>query len=62
MFLGGEAGAALDAAALEDLLAGFAAVALHEAMLDLALALVGLISSFRHNYYPFALIICRYLF
>ena len=47
--LDGEAGAAFDAATLQDLAAGLGGVALHEAVFDLALAFVGLVSAFRHD-------------
>jgi len=47
-FLDGEASAAFDAAASQDLLAGWAGVTLHEAMFFLALTFVGLIGSFGH--------------
>lgn len=54
-FLFTEAGAALDAAALQDLTTGRGRVTLHKTMLTLGLALMGLISSFcSHNiYFPF---------
>ena len=43
-----EAGAAFDAATLEDLLTGLRIIALHEAVFDFALALMWLISSLWH--------------
>lgn len=46
--LGGEASAALDAAALQDFLTIFGAISLHKTMLNLALALVGLVCTFWH--------------
>lgn len=46
----GEAGAAFDAAALKDLLAGLSGVTLHEAVFGFALAFMRLICSLWHNY------------
>ena len=45
----GEAFAAFEAAALQDEAASMSGITLHEAMLLLPLALVGLISAFRHK-------------
>lgn len=58
----GETSAALDAATLQDLLTVLGAVALHEAMLNLALALVRLIGTFGHNVFLYSLIIGKILF
>lgn len=49
IILGGEASAAFDAAALQDLAAIFSTIALHEAMFDFALAFMRLISSLWHK-------------
>lgn len=48
MILGGEASAAFDAATLQDFLTVLGAISLHEAMLNLALALVRLVCTFWH--------------
>ena len=47
--LGGEAGATLNTAALQDFLAIFGAVAFHEAVFNFTLTFVWLISPFWHN-------------
>ena len=49
MQLSSEAGAALQAATLEHEAASVGTIALHEAMLDFALALVWLVSAFWHD-------------
>ena len=49
MRLGGEAGATLQTATLEHEATSVGTIALHEAMLDFALALVWLVSAFWHD-------------
>lgn len=50
--LGGQTGAAFNPTAFQDLLTRAGVVAFHEAVFDLALALVGLISAFWHSIFP----------
>ena len=57
-----EAFSAFEAAALQDEAAGVGGVALHETMLSFALALVGLIRTFRHKIeILYSLFNCNYL-